>query len=408
MKELNRRTFVGGWLAAGMTARSYGRVLGANDRISVGVIGCGARNLLGQALKFRAECNAEVRAVCDTWRQMREKAVEAVKAAGGDSPEQYVHYQDLLARKDIDAVTIGTPDHGHCLQLRDAARAGKDAYVEKPLAMDFKELNEAVEAVRKNNRITQMGTQVRSGQGAMAARAFLQAGNLGKILKIEQSRNGYEPYWYRYGRRPVTESDVDWKQFLMHRKYRPFDADQYAGWYGYREFSHGPHTNLMVHFIDTVHFITGAKYPRRVIAMGGIYRWKDAHTCPDSVEVVLDYPEEGFLARYCTVYGNSGNRFFRVMGTRGMLDLTNWSQLPLVSGEGSGEPDKLGPDAAVPPVETVDHMKNFLDCVRSRQTPQAPIDAGYGHSVAVLMADESFARGARMVHDPVKRSIQVG
>lgn len=106
------------------------------------------------------------------------------------------------------------------------------------------------------------------------ARAFVAAGGLGKILKVEQSRNSYRPYWHRYAERPVAAEDVDWKAFLMHRRYRAFNADQYAGWFGYRDFSRGPHTNLMAHFINMVHLVTGAKIPKRAVTLGGIYRGK--------------------------------------------------------------------------------------------------------------------------------------
>lgn len=407
--NFNRRDFVGKSLAAAsLAAASYNRILGANDRISVGMIGCGGRGLLREVLQFVKETNTQVTAVCDTWRQQRDKAVAMVKEAGGANPEQFVNYQDLLALRQVDAVVIGTPDHQHCIQLAAAMRAGKDAYCEKPLAMDLKELHMAVDAVKKSDRIVQMGTQVRSWPGPAAARAFILSGGLGKVLKIEQSRNSYRPYWHALGSRPVAEADVDWKGFLMQRKYRPFNARQYAGWYGFREFSRGPHTNLMVHFIDLVHAFTGAKYPRRAITMGGTFRWKDEYTNPDSVETVLEYPEEGFLARYCTVFGTNANSYMKVIGTRGILDCTAWKGEMILSGQGSQEPDRLPPGAKVPPVEVPDHMLNFLECVRNRKQPNAPIEAGYGHSIAVLLADESMVRGARMTYDPLKKTIHAG
>ncbi len=402
---MRRRHFVG--LAAAAALRSQ-RILGANDRIGIGIIGCGDRGLLREVLKFAPETNVEIRAVCDTWLQQREKAVSAVREASGNAPEAFVRYQDLLARTEIDAVVIGTPDHQHCAQLTAAARAGKDAYIEKPLAMEMKELLEAVDEVKKRERVVQCGTQVRSFPAAAAARAFVASGGLGKVLKVEQSRNSYRPYWHRYGERPVEESDVDWKGFLMHRKYRPFDADQYAGWYGYREFSRGPHANLMVHFIDLVHFVTGAKIPRRVVTLGGTYRWKDARTAPDSVETILDYPEEGFLVRYNSTFGTNAGSYLKFFGTRGVLDATRWGQPWLLTGEGSGEPDRVPPGAALPEVESPHHMRNWLDCLRSRQPPNAPIDAGYSHSVAVIMADEALVRGTRMVYDPARRVIHAG
>jgi predicted dehydrogenase len=410
VSTFNRREFVTKSLAgASIAASSYQRILGANDRISVGMIGCGGRGLLKEVLQFTQETNSQVAAICDTWRQQREKAIAAVKDASGATPEQFVRYQDLLAQKGIDAVVIGTPDHQHCTILTAAARAGKDAYCEKPLAMNVKELNEAVDAVKKNNRVVQIGTQVRSWAPSLAGRAFVQSGGLGKVFKIEQSRNGARPYWYSYGERPLTEADVDWKGFLMNQKYRPFNAKQYAGWYGFREFSRGPQTNLFVHFIDLVHFVTGAKFPSRVVAMGGKFRFKDdEYANPDSVEIALEYPE-GFLVRYCSTFGTSANSYLKFFGTRGLMDASVWNKPWVLSGQGVQEPDRIQPGAQIQPVEGPHHMKNFLDCVRSRQTAtNAPIEAGYQHAIATIMADEAFITGKRMVYDPAKKVIHAG
>ncbi len=410
MSTVDRREFLGKTLAgASMAASSYQRILGANDRLSVGMIGCGGRGLLREVLQFTKETNSQVSAICDTWRQQREKAVAQVKQADGNSPEQFVRYQDLLALKSIDAVVIGTPDHQHCTMLAAAARAGKDAYCEKPLAMNLKELNEAVDAVKKNNRVVQIGTQVRSWAPSVAGRAFVQAGGLGKIFKIEQSRNGARPYWYSYGERPLSEADVDWKGFLMSQKFRPFSARQYAGWYGFREFSRGPQTNLFVHFIDLVHYVTGARFPARVTASGGKFRFKDdGYTNPDSVEIALEYPE-GFFVRYCSTFGTNANSFLKFMGTKGVMDASVWNKPWVLSGQASPEPDRLQPGAQISPAEGPHHMKNFLECARSRQTAtNAPIEAGYSHSIAVLMADEALMTGRRMVYDQAKRTIHAG
>lgn len=403
--RIGRRQFV---LGAGLTAAQAARTQGSNDRIGVAVIGCGDRGLLDEVLQFSKECNVEPVAVCDTWRQQREKAIAKVRQTLGREPEQFVGYPDALASKKVDAVLISTPDHQHCTQLIAAIQAGKDAYIEKPMAMEMRELIAAVDAVKRSDRVVQVGTQVRSWPPSPAARAFVASGGLGKVIKVEQSRNGYRPYWHRLAARPVNEADVDWRGFLMHRKFRPWNADEYAGWYGYREFSRGPHTGFMAHFIDLVHFVTGAKYPRRVTAMGGTYRWKDQRSAPDSIEVVLEYPDEGFLARYNTTFGTNANSFMKFIGTRGVMDATNWSKPWILSGEGSGEPDRIPPGAQIPEVPSTPHMKNWFECMRSRKQPNATIDDGFGHSVACIMADEAYIRGRRMIFDPVRRAIREG
>jgi predicted dehydrogenase len=393
-------------MAAGLTAAQAARAAGANDRIRIAVIGAGNRGLLDEALQFAAESNVEPVAICDTWRQHREEAAAKVQKTLGREPRQIMRSADVLASKDVDAVLISTPDHQHCTQLIAAIRAGKDVYVEKPLAMDMRELNATVDAVKRSDRIVQVGTQVRSWAPSVAGRAFVGSGGLGKVMKIEQSRNGYRPYWHSMAARPVAEADVDWRAFLMHRNFRSWNADQYAGWYGYREFSRGPHTNLMAHFVDLIHYVTGANYPTRVTAMGGTYRWKDARTAPDSIEVVLEYPEQGFLARYNSTFGTNANSFMKFIGTRGVMDATNWSKPWALSGEGSTEPDRIRPGAQIPELPTTHHTKNWFDCMRSRKQPNATIDDGFGHSVACIMADESFVRGRRMTFDPAKRAIR--
>jgi predicted dehydrogenase len=396
-------------MAAATTAASFARILGANDRISIGIIGCGDRGrqaLMKEIMEFQEQTNVEITAVCDPWRQMREQAVAQVKEVSNREPAQFAHYGDLLALKNVDAVTIATPEHQHCTQLIAAARAGKDAYIEKPLAMNMEELIQAVDTVKKYDRIVQNGTQIRSLPQALAAREFIASGRLGKTLKAAQARNGSKPYWLQYAERPVKETDVDWKAFLMHLKPRPFDAKQYAGWYGYREFSRGPHTTQGLHFIDTVHFITGAGIPSRAVAHFGTFRYKDGWTVPDSVEMVFEYPE-GFVVRYGQFFGNSAGRDNRIYGTRGSIDCGDWSwdgEWP-VSGEGSDEPDKVENGTKLPRVESVPHMKNWLECLRTRKVPNAPMTAGYAHAVAGIMADESFIRGKRMAYDAAKRKI---
>lgn len=413
--EHNRRQFVARTTAVALTAASYSRIWGANSRVQVANVGCGRRGLLRELMQIKDDAQLDVVAVCDTWKQKREQAVAQVKEFTGKEPSAVGHINDVLTRKDVDAVVIGTPDHLHCTQLIEAIRAGKDVYIEKPLAMNMKELIRAYDAVKKSDRIVQVGTQMRSYPQSGPAKQFIASGQLGKVLKVEQVRNSYSPYWMSYGgdayaNQKPTEADVDWKEFLGDRKARAFDAEQYQGWYGYREFSRGPHTNLMVHFIDMVHYVTGVQFPKRVVAMGNTYRWKGQFDAPDSVEVALEYPE-GFLVRYCTMFGNGAGNYAKWFGTRGTLDAKNLSSRETwsASGEGSGEADRLTALVELPKTQpVVHHMKNWIDCIRTRQQPIAPIEAGYGHSVAVIMADEALVTGRRMVYDHSRRDVAAG
>ncbi len=244
-KSTSRRDFVSTTIKAGaaisavsgFTAKSYARVPGANERIRVGLIGCGGRGSwhIGW-LQRTAEAgqNVEVVAGCDIWNERRRRAAEIIQERFEfeSEPTTYKDHEDLLARDDIHAVVIATADHQHCTHLRDAVNAGKDAYVEKPIALELDDLNKTIDVVKASDRIVQFGTQGRSSKGALAAKKFIQEGGLGKIIRVEESRSAYNPYWNFY-KNPEKESDTDWKRFLMHLPYRPFDADMHGAWMGY-------------------------------------------------------------------------------------------------------------------------------------------------------------------------------
>lgn len=407
-KEMNRRRFVSRSLAASAAALSYRNILGANDRITIGVIGCGNRgqgSMLKDILEFRQETNVEVVGICDTWKQMREQATEQVKTATGKKPSQYIRYQDLLA-SDVDAVVICTPEHQHCTQLIDSIRAGKDIYVEKPLGMTMEEINAAYDAVKGSDRIVQNGTQIRSLPQAQAAKKFIADGGLGVVLKAAQARNGTKPFWYQYAARPVSKSDVDWEGFLMMREKRPFDPKQYAGWYGFREFCRGPHTTQGLHFVDLMQYITGAGAPRYATAYFKQVHFKDGFTVPDSVEITYEYPE-GFIVRYGQFFGNGSGRYLDIYGTSGAIDCSNWSwdgQWKLNRDQAIDAQASMV--ATLPPANSTPHMKNWLECMRTRQQPIAPIEAGHAHAVAGILADEANSRGRRMTYSPHQRQIR--
>lgn len=385
------------------------RVIGANERISIGVIGCGSRGrdaLMKQCLRFSDEENVEITAVCDPWKQMLEKAAAMAKEKHGREPRQFVHYQDLLALEDIHAVMIACPDHQHATVLAAAARAGKDAYCEKPWAMNLEELIEAVDAVKAANRIVQAGTQLRSYPSFTGCRKLVQSGALGRVFKVEQVRNSYRPYWHRYAERKVEKADVNWTAFLMHRPYRPWDANQFAGWYGYRDFSFGPIGAMMSHFIDLVHYITGQHFPRRAVALGGKKVWIDKHSCPEVIQALLEYPN-GMLVSYASCYGNGSGNYTRFFGRQGMIDCTDWDK-PIASGKGTEHADRIKKEGPVEPVEMLPHMQDWLRCLRTRKQPNANVDAGYQHAVACILSDRAYVEGRRMVYDAAKRRIYPG
>jgi predicted dehydrogenase len=394
-----------------LSATSYARILGANERISIGIIGCGDRGInvhMKNIHALAASQNVEITAVADPWKPRREKAGALIKEHYGRNARQFVSHRDLLALKDVDAVVIVSCDHQHTTHLQAAAEAGKDAYCEKPMATDLSRLNRAYDAVKKAGSIVQIGTQLRSYPSFTGCQKLYKTGILGKVARIEQRRNTTKPYWYNYIR-DVKQSDVDWQEFLMHNPPRPFDPVVFSGWYGYRGFSDGPVPGLASHFLDLVQYITGATFPSSCVCLGGTYTWKDKYnfTCPDQVQALWEYPE-GFMVSYSTNFGSSADNSFKIIGDQGLMDMTNWNS-PFYSAEGgSKKAGVIRGKNPVKPIERPDHWLNWLQCLRTRETPHASIDDGYAHGVATLMAVQSYDTGKRMIYDKATRRILPG
>ena len=409
-QSLNRREFLShsaGVAASVPLAAVARRVHGANEKLRIGMIGTGSRGRnahMKDIYRFSEKENVEITALCDPWDENRQQAAAMVKEWWGRDPMETTRFEELLALDDVDAVVVACPDHQHARVLKASAEAQKDIYQEKPIAMTLDELKEAVDAVKKNNVIVQVGTQLRSWGSFTAVKNLVRAGEIGPVCKTEQVRNGLEPYWNRYAERPVTKDGVDWKAFLMHRAYRPFDADQFAGWYGYRDFSSGPIGGFMSHYIDLVHYITGAKFPHRSVTMGGIYVYKNQRTCPDSVQTILEYPE-GFLVSYSTMFGNGSGSYTRFFGTEGMVDMSDWNK-PFITTKGTHDADRIKGEKPIEAVEMPHHMENWLQCLRTREQPNADIDAGYQHGVAVILSDRAYVTGKTMIYDAAKREIR--
>jgi len=414
-QNLSRRNFlkttVAGGTAMALSARSYSRIKGANERISIGQIGCGGRgvgaHMAGVHPHDKAQ-NVEFTAVADPWRVAQNRAAAKVKEWYGLDARKFSSYRDLLALKDIDAVMIASCDHQHTTHLKAAAEAGKDIYCEKPLAMNLEKLKAACDAVKQAGAVVQIGTQLRSFPTFAGCKKLYQTGILGKVGRIEQCRNGTRPYWYGYVK-DVKKEDLDWQEFTLGRTDKPFDPTFYSGWYGYREFSDGPVPGLGSHFLDLVHYITGAQFPTSCVCLGGTFTWKDKHrfTCPDHVHALWIYPE-GFMVSYSTNFGNGSGNSFKIFGDVGVLDMVNWNA-PILTAEGGSR--NKGAIRGKKPVEEVpmpDHFLDWLQCLRTRKQCNAPIEAGYQHAVACLMAIQSYDTGKRTLYDAQNRQIRQG
>ena len=430
---MNRRTFlnnsakvIGGSAALGTDALSYSRIVGANDRISVGHIGIGHRGTeLDEIVsRLKQSHNVQVTAVCDLWSVNREKAQAANAAFYGKAPRAFKYLEDLLALHDLDAAIISTPEHSHSPILKLAAEAGKDVYVEKPMGNVLAEVKAAREAVLRHNVIVQMGTQHRSEPHPKAARDTIQSGALGDISKIEIVWNYHGPRWR--GRQEVSqirEPDTDWPKWLMNKPHRPFDPRVYFEFRLYREFSSGIPDQWMSHGIDLVHFFMNDSVPRSAIAHGGIFAWPDGRENADTFQALMEYPK-GFLVSYATSFGNDAPSFTRYMGKKATLINIGGEGSPryqLVEEKGNHEesPDiderrarkyLLRPgEKELPPMAiddlSVEHMANWIECIRSRQQPIATVHDGFAQSVACMMATESYWTGKKQYWEAVTETI---
>ena len=372
-----RRAFVG----AAVPAVVAGMQKSASDRIRIGVIGAGGRgqHLMGQVEKCR-DLNVAVTAICDVWRPNREKAAGMAAKAWGAAPRQTVDYQELLEWDSVDAVLIATPDFGHSRILKYAVEAGKDAYCEKPMGVDFAEAKAAYLAVKKSRQVVQIGTQRRSEPRYIAAAKMVRSGILGKVTRVDTSVNFYQPRWRRdYSE--VAPSDVSWKHFLLHRPDRPFDARRIREWQLFREYTNGIPGLWMSHFIDLIPWFLDDPYPSGAVAKGGVYLWKDGRETSDVFHALLDYPK-GLLVGFAMSLTNSEGNRNSWHGSRGTLDMNTFT----ISGKGSTAADRIGEEICIEPVEVNSHMANFIECIRSRRPPRADIQAGFSHAVAGCMA----------------------
>ncbi len=406
-----------GVTAMSFSARSYARIMGANEKIRIAQIGCGGRGRLAHMASVHKHDkveNVEFVAVSDPWRMAREEAAALCKEWYGTDVKKFVSYRDILECKDVDAVMIASIDHHHSTQLEAAAKAKKHAYVEKPLARNMKELIRAVDAVKDAKIVAQMGTQTRSLPTSTACRELWKSGLLGKASRIEQCRNGERPYWYGYVKahlpqqsKEVKKEDVDWDEFLGNAPKRPFDPGVFVGWYGYLDYTDGPITNLGCHFIDLYSYIMDVQFPVSCVCNGGVFTWKDEHnfTCPDHVEALWVYPE-GFMVAYSSNLGNGSGSRHRFFCEKGQLNLDNWSA-PTYTAEGGPKRDgTIRGTNEVKPIETPDHFQDWLQCMRSGKPTRAPIESGYIHSVVGLMAVESYNTGRRTTYDHKSRTIR--
>lgn len=427
----------GASLAASMPASSYARIIGANDRIRVGIVGYSSRargSLIPSFLKHTDEKNFQLVGVSDIWNQRRKEGVAALSEECGHSIKEYRNNEELYDSGDCDAVIISTADFQHALHTVEAVEAGCDAYVEKPFANTMEDARIALKTVESSDRVIAMGTQRRSARNYKLANAFLNSGDFGDVCMVEMSWNVNQPgRWRRINEwKDLSENDVDWKRFLMNRPWEPFDARKFREYRLFWPYSSGIPDQWMVHQIDTIHWFTGLPRPRSVVANGGIYMWNDGRENFDTMTAVFDYgplndKSKGFQVVYSSRQTNSAGGTKEIYYSNGgTLDLSTNNVTPdggLTERRASAmgmKPFLLDEQQLMEAVQietgadtgvdnaTEANMINWMDCVRERSRPNADIMAGYSHSVALCMTIAALHTGQRITFDDKKQEVVVG
>lgn len=425
-------------LAAGtnsLFAKSRKNIPGANDKIKVGIIGFsdrGRNSLFPCFMSCAKELNCEIVAVSDIWSVRREEAKKYFKEKYDLDVKLFRNNDELFDSKMCDAVIISTADFQHARHCADAVRAGLDVYVEKPFAETMEDARFALKAIRETGRLVQVGSQRRSMPNYQSAYDYINSGKFGDITMVEMSWNVNQPGRWR---RPSLvakcfEKDTDWKRFLINRPYEEWDPRKYLEYRLFWPYSSGIPGQWMSHQIDTVNWFSGYSHPRSVAAGGNIYQWKDGRSNFDTVTAVFDYGEKdgskGFQVLYTSrmhnsaggvkelYFSNAGTlnldtneispeggleeQFARAMGMK--ANQLEYFKLPSIN---AATEANTGLDQS-----TYLHMRNWMECLRSRKTPNAPAEAGYNHSIATIMCNAALRTGEKTVFDEKTQEVVAG
>jgi predicted dehydrogenase len=403
-----------------------GRVLGANDRINLGVIGVGGRgtDVMRWAMETggqiegprrgadagRPTGNAQVLAVSDVYRKRLRQAQEICKGEG------FLDYREIINRKDIDAVIIATPDHWHAQMAIEALKAGKDVYLEKPMTHTAEEAKKVAETVKATGRVLQVGSQTTSSDQWWQARKAITSGMIGQLLMSQGSyhRNSVEGEWNwridpKAGPNGQGDDYIDWKMWLGPAPQRPYDADRFFRFRKYWDYSGGTATDLFYHVMAPLNICWGeAQFPYRVVGMGGNYVFKDGREVPDTFNLMADY-SAGHSLVLSSSMANSTHIPGLIRGREGTIMIVPQGQF-----EGRVEyitvtPERIAKDKFKQKYNTLEvkiecerresHMENFLRCMRSREKPVLDALTGYKALVTIAMSVQSYREGKVLYFD---------
>jgi len=442
---LNRRSFLRN---AGLTAaaiqipllRTFAqeRKLGPNDQIHVALIGAGGR---GQSITKSALTlpNVKLLAVADCY----DGRLAHAKELWGNDLQTTKDYNEILARKDIDAVIIGTPDHWHRKVAIDAMAAGKDVYCEKPMVHEYADGPLMIDAAKKYNRVIQIGSQRVSSMIYIKAKELLAAGAIGKLNMVQGhwDRNSAQGAWEYTVPLDANEQTCDWPRFEGSAPKHAWDPERFFQWRKYRDYGTGVAGDLFVHLFSGTHFITGELGPTRAYATGGLRLWKDGRDVPDVLLGLYDYSDWNLELRVNFVDGGEESEGFVFTGSEGSMEITSRgvvvNKVPREKGPGMSigsftndmqkrlkedYVQKHAEDAAARAAlhgttverymapngydDTADHFRTFFNCMRTRQQPTEDATFGFRAAGAALLSLVSMERGSVVHWDPKEMKLK--
>jgi predicted dehydrogenase len=420
----------------GVSAKSYANIIGANDRVRVGVVGFSDRfkaTLLPCFLNHNKELNFDMVAVSDIWNLRRQQGVDYIKSKVGHDVQACRNNEELYNIKDLDAVIVSTADFQHALHAIEAVKAKCDVYCEKPFAETMEDNRAAFKAIKASKQIIQIGSQRRSGNNYKSAADFVKSGKFGDITMVELTWNVNQPGRWR---RPdlvakLKQEDTDWKRFLLNRPYEEFDPRKYLEYRLFWPYSSGMPGQWMSHQIDTVNWFSGLQHPRSVVANGGVYQWKDGRRNWDTMTAVFDYGDpdstDGFQVTFGSrmhngeerpseiYYSNGGelNLITNTVSSRGGLEEKHASAmnmkpnlLPTINLAANAPKVVASANTGADDLTSA-HMRNWMECIRSRKETNAPVEAGYNHSIATIMTNAAARTGSKATFDDKTQEVMV-
>lgn len=441
--KLDRREFVktaagaGAAIALAPNVSAAGRVLGANDKINVGVIGAGGRGtyLLRWVMETGGQIPplvipgvrsapkppdpqlaAQVVAVCDVYAKRQKAAEEFAKCQG------YSDYRKILDLPDVDAVLIATPDHWHAKMAIEALEKGKDVYLEKPVTLTIAEARDVAAAVRKTGRVLQVGSNTTSSDQWWQARKAIQDGMIGKLIMSQGSyhRNSEQGEWNwkidpEAGPSATGDNHIDWEMWLGPAPKRPFDADRFFRFRKYWDYSGGIATDLFYHVVAPLQICWGEpQFPYRVVGTGGIYVFNDGREVPDTFMLNADYPKGHSLVLSSSmtndshipglIRGHEGTIMMVPDGRfEGRVDYISVTPQAIAKKQFKEKYGTIEVKIESEPREN--HMENFLRCVRTREKPVLDADTAYRAMVPIGMSVQSYREGRMLYWDAAREKV---